>query len=656
LAYILGIDTGGTYTDGVVIDNLSKQILYKSKALTTHEDLTIGISECLDNLGAMALEKISLVSLSTTLATNAIVEGRGCEVGLIMIGHKPNGTLPTNNVIVIPGGHDINGRPLDDLNLELLRQELHTFKEKVDAVAISGYLSIRNPEHELTVRTLVQELLHLPVVCAHELTTELGLYERTVTAVLNARLLPIIADLIQSVKSVLIEREINVPFMIVKGDGSLISEHVALEKPIETILSGPASSIIGGTYLTPTKNALIIDMGGTTTDIALVEIGVPRLTSEGANVGGWSTRVHSAEIFTYGLGGDSHIQVTQNRKITVGPERVLPISYVATKYPYLKEELSHFMSKTKDFATNYSVDCFLALQRNTTEDITELEKTVLSLLESGPHSFFYLANKSKIDPIIFSYTLNFKRLIKLGLIAQVSVTPTDILHAQGIYTPWDPEVAILATELLARKMGKTINQFLDLASQSIIDQLCLSLIQSVQMYEGNNNNLIDNEHLMYYLNKALHGSEDTLLNCKLELGIPIIGIGAPIHAWLPQAAERLRTPLIIPDHAEVANAVGAAVGKIMVTTQAVIRPEHTGFLVHSSQGCNPFSELEKAIIFAENETRELASLQVTKAGANNYEILLNREESYARMNYSSHQPLFIECKISATAIGYSSWS
>jgi len=329
LGWILGIDTGGTYTDGVIIDPASKEIIAKSKALTTREDLTIGIRNCLANLGAAALKTLSMVSLSTTLATNTIVEGRGCEVGLIQVGSKPDGILPTEHVILTPGGHDIKGWPLEDLDPDLLREQLLSFEGKVEAVAVSGYLSIRNPEHELQVRALVQEVLQIPVVCAHELTTTLGLYERTVTAVLNARLLPVIAELIQSVKKVLAEYEINAPVMIVKGDGSLMGEQVAREKPIETILSGPASSIIGGTYLTPADNALIVDIGGTTTDIALVEEGIPRLTQEGAVVGGWFTRVHSAEINTYGLGGDSQIQMTKDRKLLVGPRRAIPLCYVA---------------------------------------------------------------------------------------------------------------------------------------------------------------------------------------------------------------------------------------------------------------------------------------------------------------------------------------
>ena len=236
-----------TYTDGWWLNSTVKDS-HQGQGFNYQEDLSVGIRNCINNLDFQDFSKINIVSLSTTLATNAIVEGRGCEVGLLMIGHEPIGKLPVAHYCVLPGGHDIKGRSLKNLDLELTKEAINSFKGKVDAVAISGYLSVRNPEHEITVSKMVQEILNLPVVCAHQLTTSLGFYERTITAVLNARLIPIIAELIESVKKVLQEKEMDAAIMIVKGDGCLMSESLAREKPIETILSGPASSIIGGTF------------------------------------------------------------------------------------------------------------------------------------------------------------------------------------------------------------------------------------------------------------------------------------------------------------------------------------------------------------------------------------------------------------------------
>lgn len=326
MSLILGIDTGGTYTDGVIVELEHKKILNKAKALTTREDLAIGIRNCIYNLDFIEFDQISVVSLSTTLATNAIVEGRGCSVGLLMIGHEPIGKVPVEHYAVLTGGHNIHGRPLEELDEDEIRESIMELKGKVEAVAISGYLSVRNPAHELRVKELVEEILDLPVVCAHQLTTSLGLHERTVTAVLNARLIPIITELIESVKVVLREKKIDASVMIVKGDGSLMGETIAKEKPIETILSGPAASIIGGTFLTDTKDALVFDMGGTTTDIAILKNGAPRINREGAMVGGWLTRVQAAEIFTYGLGGDSYLQLSRDGNLQVGPKEYCPFA------------------------------------------------------------------------------------------------------------------------------------------------------------------------------------------------------------------------------------------------------------------------------------------------------------------------------------------
>ena len=332
---VLGIDTGGTYTDSVILDMEKGRIVTKAKALTTKENLSIGVRNSLLNLGSIDYKKISMVSLSTTLATNAVVENKGGEAGLIIIGPKTDIEVPVTKKIFLAGGHDIHGIPLADLDLlQAEKAIMRVFQGKVDAIAISSYLSVRNPEHELQVRDLIQDLLDMPVVCAHQLTTSLGFFERTVTAVLNAKLIPIIKDLNDSVKEVLRELGIQAPLMVVKGDGCMMDEKAAQEKPIETILSGPAASVIGATFLAKTENAIILDMGGTTTDIAIVEKGAPRLNQEGASVGDWLTRVQAAEISTFGLGGDSWLQLTKEGQRHFWSAEGLPVIIGRIKVPW----------------------------------------------------------------------------------------------------------------------------------------------------------------------------------------------------------------------------------------------------------------------------------------------------------------------------------
>jgi len=652
MSLVLGIDTGGTYTDGVVVELKSKQILKKAKALTTREDLSIGIRNCINNLKFEDFTNIKAVSLSTTLATNAIVEGRGCEVGLLMLGHGPIGPLPVKHFFVLQGGHDIKGRPLKPLDLEKTRQAICELKGKVDAVAISGYLSVRNPEHEIAVRDMVNEILDLPVVCAHQLTTSLGFQERTVTAVLNARLIPIITELIESVKTVLKEIEIDAPIMIVKGDGCMMGEALAREKPIETILSGPASSIIGGTFLTKTSEALILDMGGTTTDIAIIKNGVPRINPEGATVGGLLTRVQAAQIYTYGLGGDSYIQLGKYGTIEVGPQRVWPLCVIAHQHPNLVDELKVNFDKTYDLMFGQATDCFMFLKRVTSEELTGFEKKVVDILQSGPRSFYYLTKRLEIEP----YLLNLQHLVNTGVLARISLTPTDILHAKGVYTQWNQEASVIGVNILASRMRKNPDEFIQLASEKIINDLCITCLQSLVSCDGKNMGLKNTPEVMYFIQKALSPDEGHGLDCSFKINMPIIGIGAPAQAWLPGMAKKMNTALSIPEHAEVANAIGAATAKIMETVKVLIKPgeEDGTYLMHSPWERKMFGDLESAISYALEQASKKAEQAAIKAGAKEYELVVNHQDKYATVSMIEND-IYVESLIEVTAVERPEW-
>lgn len=652
MSLVLGIDTGGTYTDGVVVEPESKKIITKAKALTTREDLSVGIRNCINNLDFQDFHRISVISLSTTLATNAIVEGRGCEVGLLMIGHEPIDKLPVAHYAVLPGGHDIKGRRQEDLDLELTKKAICEFKGKVDAVAISGYLSVRNPEHELAAAKLVQEILDLPVVCAHQLTTSLGFYERTVTAVLNARLIPVITELIESVKKALEEKEIEASIMIVKGDGCLMSESLAREKPIETILSGPASSIIGGTFLTDTSEALVLDMGGTTTDIAILKNGVPKVNQEGAMVGGWLTRVQAAEIYTYGLGGDSYIQVNRDRDIVVGPQRVWPLCVVGHNYPALVEDLKTNFEENYDLMFAQATDCFMFLKNGTAEELSDWERKAISILQGGPRSLYYLAEQLEIDPNL----INLQHLVNLGIVARVSVTPTDILHAKGVYHQWNSDASIIGVEILAERAGISKEEFIEKASDRIVNDLCITCLQSLSSFEGQKTWFKKDASSMYFINKALEPCKNQAFDCLFKMRVPVIGIGAPVAAWLPKMAEKLHTELIIPPYAEVANAIGAATGKIMETVKVLIKPGEagSGYLMHAPWERKVFEELEEAVNYSLKEAKARAALAAAKAGAKNYELVIDHKDIYANASMIE-KDVYVESRIEVTAVGRPEW-
>lgn len=327
---IIGIDTGGTYTDGVLLSAKDQQILATAKVLTTEDDLYFGILECVKRLQSERYGRVVLVNLSTTLATNSVVKGKGAQVGVILIGPSLEEEIPGAKIVQISGKIDIKGKIREEPSRKELIDKLDELNG-VEAIAISGYASVRNPKQELWAKEIIQQHTFIPLVCAHELTMCLGYYHRTVTTALNASLIPVMEDFFGATLKALQERSIDAPIMVVRGDGSIMALKMAKEKPIETILSGPAASITGALHLSKEKNVVVMDVGGTTTDMAIVAKGKVSIKEDGASLGGFKTCVRAADICTIGLGGDSAIKLNLNGKIEVGPERINPISQAALR-------------------------------------------------------------------------------------------------------------------------------------------------------------------------------------------------------------------------------------------------------------------------------------------------------------------------------------
>ncbi|TJV13269.1 MAG: hydantoinase/oxoprolinase family protein, partial [Mesorhizobium sp.] len=309
----LGIDTGGTYTDAVLwseAGGANGKVLAKAKALTTRHDLAVGISGAVDAVlqkAATDPAAIKLVSMSTTLATNALVEGQGGRVALVMIGFSEGdlardglkAALGTDPVVFCPGGHDVHGNAAK-LDLSGLEAALPELGASVSGFAVCAYFATRNPAHELSARNLIRGITGLPVTASHELSAKLGGPRRALTTLLNARLISMIDRLVAATEGFLAARGIAAPLMVVRGDGALVSAAFARQRPIETILSGPAASLVGARHMTGLDNAVVSDIGGTTTDVAVLDRGRPRLDPEGATVGGFRTMVEAVAMRTFG--------------------------------------------------------------------------------------------------------------------------------------------------------------------------------------------------------------------------------------------------------------------------------------------------------------------------------------------------------------------
>ncbi|HAM14378.1 MAG TPA: hydantoinase/oxoprolinase [Eggerthellaceae bacterium] len=655
MSLVLGIDTGGTYTDGVVFDRANRKVLAKAKSRTTRDDLSRGITSCINLVEFDDYDAIEIVSLSTTLATNAIVEGAGCEVGLLMIGFELDSRweVPATEVHVVEGGHSVKGLERKPFDEEAARAALEEMRGKVDAVAISGYLSIRNPEHELRAKELVKEVLEVPVVCAHDLTRSLGIHERTVTAVLNAKLMPIIDNLLKAVRRSLDAKGIKAPIMVVRGDGTLIGESKAKDKPIETLLSGPAASIIGATFLSGVDNGFVLDMGGTTTDVAVTKNGVPRIDEEGANVGNFFTRVKAAAISTFGLGGDSYIQMDMNRKLKIGPQRVHPLCDAVMKHPYLYHELE-LIDIPFGYLLNYDqvVDCFQINNRDATIVFTDLERRAVAALEDGPHNIFVLAEKLGTLPNL----LDLRRLVNAGVLGRISITPTDLLHACGELDLWDSRASKLAVKKLAKRFNEDYDSFVTRAIDAVVDRLCYTSVQSLVNYEGGQFDLLEDTGAKFFFDKQLHPRENDYVHASFNITLPLIAIGAPVKSWVPRAAARIGCKLFIPENAEVANAVGSAVARVIENVRILITPgeNNDGFNLHSAYERKFFTTLDEAKEYGKDFAQKQVLQNAKENGARNVELTVNCEDIFAKSG-AEENDIYLETRIEGLATEIPDW-
>ncbi len=393
----LGIDAGGTYTDAVVYDLKNRSTGSKAKALTTKWDFTIGIENALSQLDPDQLSEVALVALSTTLATNAIVENEGQTVGMLLM---PSPGIDEHTIVyspkaVITGKLDIAGRekvPVDPDQVRRIADEMMQ-RHGVTAFAVSGYAGAVNPAHELAVKQILSDHTGLFVSCGHELSDTLNFETRAVTAMLNARIIPRLKHLLTDLEQVLERFGIAAPIVVVKGDGTLMDADMAKKRPVETILSGPAASVAGARHLTGRTDALVVDMGGTTSDTAALKDNLVRLNEKGSRVGGRRTHVQALDIRTAGLGGDSRI-LYEKGEFIIGPGRVAPIAWVAghrtgtgKALKYINHHLSRFTTATQ------KMQIITATGSVNLSCLTPMEAQVMSLVIRRPFSIEELMEK-----------------------------------------------------------------------------------------------------------------------------------------------------------------------------------------------------------------------------------------------------------------------
>ena len=634
----LGIDTGGTYTDAVLVDYNAGKVLAGAKALTTRRDLAIGIRGAMAAVfaaGPWTPADVTLVGLSTTLATNTLAEGQRGAVPLFLIGYDRDlmqqfgfeTGLPTADVVYIRGGHDEQGNARAPLDEEALTVAILARRDTAEAFAISGYFAVRNPTHELRARELIEALTGRPVTSGHELTSKLNAVRRATTVALNAHLIAPLTELIGSVQRTLTEQGIAAPLMVVKGDGSLVRAEWAMQRPVETILSGPAASVVGAWHLAGQRDGWVVDVGGTTTDIGALRAGWPILNDEGATVGGWRTMVEAVDVHTAGLGGDSHVRLDAEGQLQIGPRRAVPLCLLASEHPVVAAELRR-QAADPPRRRDLGAAEFITLGRPANGRLAEADDELLADLARGPQPLLQINAQKRAGPLL---RRQLEALETWGLVRRAAFTPTDALHVLGRFTRWDVEAARSAATVLAGQAGLAVEAFCEQVVAGVAQRVATELVSKVCEDAGVRPDWEGQPVAAFLLRQALDGRNDVGLQCALSLPWPLIAIGAPVAAYLPQVAARLHTELVIPPRAEVANAVGAVAGGIIQRRQALISPlgDERHVRLHLPAGVQDFAQIEAAVEHAQAVMLPWVEALATQAGAEQVVTQMTRHDQIA---------------------------
>jgi len=502
--------------------------------------------------------------------------------------------------------------------------------EQVEAFAVASYAGMRNPAHEERAGEILASLTNKPVVQAHHLSNELDSIRRATTASLNASLLSSAHEFLNAVQAMLLVRGVHCPVMIVRGDGSVVKAEFARKRPVEIIHSGPATSAIGGQFLSQAKSALVIDIGGTTTDIALVEDGKVQALENAATVGPYRTCVRTIKVRSFGLGGDSLVRFDHTRRLTVGPDRVIPISHFVTLYPECRQDLFEWLAQKKDL--RYSEDAEYIILRHEPLSPFKEPRTMqaLDLLRTGPQRLSKLLKAvGAVSPI----QINLDDLVAQEVVDRAALTPTDLLHVSGEFNPWDTEAARLLTQAAARHWEERPEAFVQRVKDAITGRIVEEIIQflsgktlSAPAFGFNDAGL---DRWLYDESVAPHGG--SYLGCRIFLRVPLVGIGAPASAFLPSVAAALDAQIILPEHYEVANAVGTVVGSVIVHQSGAVTPEVDGstLLGYYSRVANQqekFADFQQALAFTREKLSALVAEEARSAGAANPLVECEQQE------------------------------
>src|SRR5690349_23396459 len=350
MSYRLGVDVGGTFTDVLLVDEETGST-WRAKTASTPSDQSVGVLHGIDKVCAEAgvdRAAVAHVLHGTTVATNAILEGKGATVGLVttqgfrqvlqiarsfvpgglagwIIWPKPEPLAALENTVEVPGRIASDGSVVRDLDEDAARAQLRRLRDAgIEALAVSLINAFANDAHERRVGELAaEELPGVPVSLSSDVLPELREYERTLTTVANGYVQPQVKKYVRNLSDRLTEGGIAGSLAILRSDGGLQSADAAIAAPVSMLLSGPAGGVTGAVWVAEQcgySDLITFDMGGTSTDVALVQGLKPRIGRE-TKVGDLTVRASAVDVRTVGAGGGSIAHVPElTRALRVGPQ------------------------------------------------------------------------------------------------------------------------------------------------------------------------------------------------------------------------------------------------------------------------------------------------------------------------------------------------
>jgi N-methylhydantoinase A/oxoprolinase/acetone carboxylase beta subunit len=420
-----------------------------------------------------------------------------------------------------------------------------------------------------------------------------------------------------------------------------MSAEFAYTRPVETLLCGPAASVMGSTCLAEEKNSIIIDMGGTTTDIALINNGLPHKVTDGIGIGKWKTCVGGFYIKTFGLGGDTAIHYDyDSKKAFLEDYRVVPLCVAAWKYPYIADNLKRLIARTRRHTRFLHEHYILVKDISNNPRYNDEEKIFCAALKDGP---LILREAAASVPEKDIYNLNVSRLLKEGIIQMCGLTPTDIMHIVGDFNRFPVDASVLGARYVAANCDISGDALCDHIYDEIRRRIYVNVVKV--MLENKEAHYMKNgvsKDVERFINEsydmAKTGFKHEFISMMFSTDFTLTGLGAPIHVFLGDVAKMLGTKAIIPEHYEVANALGAIMGNVYASNEVEIRPNLSsegvsGYTVFGNTETRVFQNIEEAEEFAVTEAKTGAYREAVRRGARGEIITtckLNKNEAQAK--------------------------